>query len=149
MKQAVVTAFHNMAPGSYAEILQAAGDLGGIDCYGTHVLVGVYKRATRTASGLIVGEDAFDQRYQGCVGAVLKLGPQAFSDSDPKQVAYFGGKFPKPGDWVFHEVHRSALFSYKGAGAVRPKGRDKDGWDVRLVYSADIIGRVTDPNSLV
>lgn len=78
------------------EIREAAGDLSGVDLSGNQVLLGLYKRPEKTASGIILSDvTRKEDEYQGKVGLVLKLGPQAFDDGE-----YFKGWRVKEGDWV-------------------------------------------------
>lgn len=78
------------------EIRENAGDLSGVDLSGNQVLLGLYKRPEKTASGIILSDvTRKEDEYQGKVGLVLKLGPQAFDD-----VEYFKGWRVKEGDWV-------------------------------------------------
>lgn len=73
-----------------------------VEMLGARVLVAVYVRPNITAGGIhladsTVGED----RYQGKVGLVLKMGPIAFED-DPTH--RFGTKKPAVGDWIVFSV---------------------------------------------
>ena len=149
MKLASVGVLHDWTPGSAKEVFQAVGSLDDIDVFGTNVLIGVYQRSNVSRGGLILSSSATDDKWQGKCGLVLKIGPTAFNPDSKKLLADFGGRFPVVGEWVFHEVRDSVQLSYKGAGAVRPKGRDEDGWPVRLVYAADLLGRIKDPNSVI
>jgi Chaperonin 10 Kd subunit len=87
-----------------AEVIwKEVGPLDKIEVVGQYVLVCLYIRpATRTTGGVEIPETAVDEdRYQGRVGMVLKLGPQAFVDSDDPPVKFFGFK-PQPGQWVVY-----------------------------------------------
>ena len=90
------------------EILDKVGDLAGVEVFGSDVLVAIYKRPERTKSGIILADSTREEdRYQGKVFLILKMGPLAFVDEE-------GTKFRdlKPGDWVV--------------------GRTSDGWAVTL-----------------
>lgn len=94
------------------------------------VLVAVYKRPERLASGLYVTEAKRDEdRYQGKVGLILSMGPIAEKDED------WGGIRPKVGDWVAFPVARSwpTLFS--------------DG-TLRFVPYREIKAILTDPDAI-
>ena len=94
------------------EILQKVGDLSGVEVFGNDILVAIYKRPQKTKSGIILADTTRDEdRYQGKVFLVLKLGPTAYIDDE-------GSKFRdiKEGDWVV--------------------GRTSDGWAVTLNSTA-------------
>jgi hypothetical protein len=79
-----------------------------IDVFGSDCLVAIYRRPQRTKSGLWISDaTAEEDRYQGKVGLLLKLGPYAFTDED-------GSKFRdiEEFQWV----------------AIRPS----DGWPIAL-----------------
>ena len=78
------------------EILQKVGDLSGVEVFGSDILVAIYKRPQKTRSGIILADTTRDEdRFQGKVFLVLKLGPTAYLDDE-------GNKFRniKEGDWV-------------------------------------------------
>jgi co-chaperonin GroES (HSP10) len=67
---------------------------------GAQVLVGVYVRPSRTAGGIELPDSYRDEDiYQGKAGVILKMGPLPFNQNDDD---FFGGKFPKVGDWVVY-----------------------------------------------
>jgi len=84
-------------------IWREVGPLDKIEVVGQYVLVCLYIRpATRTLGGVEIPETATDEdRYQGRVGMVLKLGQGAFVDSAQPPVA-FNGFACRPGDWVVY-----------------------------------------------
>ena len=87
-----------------AEVIwREVGPLDRIEVVGQYLLVCLYVRpATRTIGGIEIPETATeDDRYQGRVGMVLKLGAQAFIDSAVPPVT-FGGFKCAPGDWVVY-----------------------------------------------
>lgn len=66
------------------------------------VLVAVYQRPERTKGGLyLAGVTTTEDRFQGKVGLVLKMGPLAFTEDDAH---HWNGVTPKPGDWVLFNV---------------------------------------------
>src|SRR5262245_48416119 len=86
-------------------LLEAAGDLNDYDIFHNLVLVATYVPPAKVFKGP-QGEDVVfhtsdraleEERFQGKVGLVLKVGPLAFKDDT---VAKFGGVTVKPGDWV-------------------------------------------------
>lgn len=142
---AIATTLHNWhhetAAEAAKEIMSQVGDLSNIEIFGSQVLIAPYIRPTRTKSGLHVPTAvAKDDTWQGKVGLVLKIGPTAF---DPDNLKQFGGRAPAVGEWVFHDVKACFQLHVKGDGAKRGAMRDEDGWPGRLVYAADIYGRLT------
>lgn len=72
-----------------------------IKVMGARVLVGTYVRPEKTAGGIILTDKSRDEdKYQGKVGLVLKMGPLAFTEDDTHK---FPDK-PKVGDWVLFRV---------------------------------------------
>jgi co-chaperonin GroES (HSP10) len=85
---------HNVDPRKV--IWDSAGDLKTIDLAANQVLIGLYKRPEKTASGLYLADQTRkEDEYQGKVGLVLKMGPLAFDDDE-----YFKGFRANVGDWV-------------------------------------------------
>lgn len=74
-------------------------------------------------------------------------------------LAVFGGRAPQVGDWIYHRAQDAFQCSLKGPGSKnakikRPDGDMEDarkwqGWPCRLVYGADIYGRVALPQVIV
>jgi len=63
---------------------------------GYHVLVLQYRRPERTAGSIILPEQAHkEDDYQGVVGYVLALGPDAYTGDK-----FATGPWVQPGDWV-------------------------------------------------
>ena len=80
------------------EILENVGDLSGIDVFNNQVLVGIYIRPAKTKGGIILTNNTVDEdRYQGKVGLVLKVGNVAFEDANGE---WFKDANLKVGDWV-------------------------------------------------
>ena len=82
-------------------IWREVGPLDKIHPVNQYVLIALYIRpSTRTLGGIEIPETAVDEdRYQGRVGLVLKVGPRAFVDDGP---AKFYGFSCIPGDWVVY-----------------------------------------------
>ena len=77
-------------------------DVAGFSVLGAGVLLGVYKRPEKTASGLYLSSKTQDEdKHQGKVGLVLKMGPIAFVTDDTHD---FGTVIPAVGDWVLFNV---------------------------------------------
>lgn len=96
-------------------INETVGDLSGIHLMADMVLLGTYIRPEKTAGGIIrpnsnVEEDVF----QGKVGLVLKLGPDAFEDTPDYTFNFGPGGKPKVGDWVVFKVGDAWSLGLKG-----------------------------------
>jgi len=78
------------------EILKRAGDLSSIEIFGSDVLLAVYERPKKTASGIILTDKYREEdRWQGKVHLILKIGPAAWLDEN-------GDRFRdiEAGQWV-------------------------------------------------
>lgn len=84
------------------EIIKAAGDISGIEVMYNQLLVGIYIRPEKTRGGIILADQSKDEdKFQGKVGLVLKVGPTAFvSDGELD----FAGQKAEVGDWVVYRV---------------------------------------------
>ena len=61
------------------------GDISKLEILHNQVLVAVYRRPEKTAGGLILPESNRDEdNYQGKVGLIVKVGPDAFKDDTGK-----------------------------------------------------------------
>ncbi len=77
-------------------LLQKVGDLSSVEVFGTDVLLGVYERPSKTASGIILADVSREEdRWQGKCHLVLKIGPLAFLDENGKKFRDI-----EIGDWV-------------------------------------------------
>lgn len=76
-----------------------------VEPLGAQILVAVYMRPEKTKGGIIVPDSTSgtrtEDRYQGKVGLVLKIGPLAFSEDDKH---HWGDRVPKAGDWILYRV---------------------------------------------
>lgn len=71
-----------------------------ISLTGAQVLVGIYMRPQKTAGGILLTDDyRAEDHYQGKAGLILKIGPAPIDKDDDD---FFGGKFPKVGDWIVY-----------------------------------------------
>jgi co-chaperonin GroES (HSP10) len=113
------------------EILNTVGDLKDVEIFNLQVLVGIYIRPNKTKSGIILTDKYVDEdKYQGKVGLVLKMGSSAFKDETGK---WFKDVDVKVGDWVVF--------------------RPSDGWSVsindqpcRILDDMNIRGRIQSPD---
>jgi co-chaperonin GroES (HSP10) len=77
-------------------ILDRAGDLSGVEIFGSDVLVALYIPPTTTKSGIILSDATRDEsRWQGKVGLILKLGPTAYVSEEGERFRDI-----KENDWV-------------------------------------------------
>jgi co-chaperonin GroES (HSP10) len=111
-----LTAMHTRDP--RIDIFKRVGDLKWFNLRVNQILCAVYVRPDETAGGIILPDKVVDEdRYQGKVGLVLKLGPMAFVSDDNTKFA--ADDKVKVGDWVVY--------------------RASDGWQLTLAsqYSRD------------
>lgn len=88
----------------------------GMTVMGADVLIVMYERVSgeaekKTAGGLLVPitarTTAHEDKFQGKVGLVMKMGPLAFEDDDNHR---WGGVRPQVGDWVLINVSETYSF---------------------------------------
>lgn len=144
MIAAIPTVLHDWRHASAAEakkeILEAVGDISKVEIFGAQVLIAPYIRPEKTRGGIITpGSAAREDEWQSKVGLVLKVGPTAFHADRLEQ---FNGRAPDVGDWIFHDVKACFQLHIRGTGG-------KDGAAARLVYAADIFGRLQDLTPVV
>ena len=115
-----------------AKLLKEVGDVSGVDIFHNQVLCGVYIAPERTAGGIIRPLTNIDEdKYQGKVGLILKLGPRAF-ESDAKW------QWPEDmglGDWVFYKVSDTV-------------GVTINGQLCRVIEDVDVKGRLAHPDGV-
>lgn len=123
---------------------EAAGDLSDYEVFHNLVLVATYIPPPKVMKGPN-GEDIVfhstdkhlaEERFQGKVGLVLKVGPVAFKDDS---VAKFGGTEIFPGNWVMYRPSDGTeLF-------IRDRSKMNEGLSCRLIEDVFVRGRVADP----
>jgi co-chaperonin GroES (HSP10) len=120
-------------------LLGALGDISGLEIFHNQVLVATYIGPEKTLGGIILPDKSLaENRFQGKVGLVVKLGPLAFRD-DEVNGAFFGDVRIEVGDWVFFRpADGMELFSVDKTGGV----------PCRVFRDIDIKGRVSDPGML-
>ena len=95
-----------------SKILEMVGDLADIDVLGSRVLVGTYVAPRKTKGGIILTDVTVDEdRWQGKVGLVLKMGPAAFKYDG--SFSYEGIK-PEVGQWVEYRPADTAEVGVRG-----------------------------------
>ena len=78
-------------------LIEQIGPLKDMELFNNQILVAIYIRPDKTAGGIIVTEKTRDEdKWQGKVGLVVKLGPSAFVGDDD----WFKNVSVKVGDWV-------------------------------------------------
>jgi len=118
-------------------LLDAAGDLTDYEVFHNQVLVATYVAPEKTAGGIIRPDRTLaEDRFQGKVGLVLKVGPLAFQDDAG---AKFGGVTLKMGDWVTYRPSDGIEMF------IRDRRKHGDGLPCRLIEDVLIKGRVSDP----
>ena len=111
-------------------LLDKLGDLSGLDVFNNQILVAIHVRPTKTKSGLYLTETHIDEdRYQGKVGLLVKMGPQAFV-SDGK---WFVDADFKVGQWLV--LRQSDAWSVTIQGTL-----------CKLLDDINVRGRVADPD---
>lgn len=82
-------------------VLESVGDLSGFTVLHTDVLVATYVAPRKTAGGILLPDKSVEEdRWQGKVGLVLKMGEGAFRYTG---AFTYEGSVPKVGDYVaFH-----------------------------------------------
>jgi hypothetical protein len=80
-----------------------------------------------------------EDRFQGKIGLVLKVGPIAFKGAKPDS---FGGISLQVGDWIMYRTSDAHEFFF-----VDQKSK-LDGCSCRLIEDTLIMGRVADPESI-
>lgn len=79
-------------------LLSEIGDTSNVEVFNNQVLVAIYKRPERTASGIFLTDANRDEdRYQSKVGLIIKMGDAAFADDGGQ---WFAGATFEAGDWV-------------------------------------------------
>lgn len=118
-------------------LIDAIGDVAGFEPFHNLVLVATYVAPEKTKGGIIrIDRTLAEDRFQGKVGLVLKVGPIAFQDDAASK---FGGISVKPGDWVTYRASDGYEMFF-----VDPNGRD--GTPCRLLEDIHIKARLLDPS---
>lgn len=114
------------------ELLEAVGDLSGIELFNNQILVAIYIRPKKTKSGLFLADQTTDEdRFQSKVGLLIKEGPDAFVDPEGKW--FDGTEGFELHDWLVY--------------------RPSDGWSIavngvpcRVLTDTQVKGRVDQPD---
>lgn len=126
-------------------LLDRVGDTLDYEVFHNLVLVVTYIKPSKMMKGAN-GEDVefhftdktlAEDRFQGKVGMVAKLGPMAFKDDSHTQ---FGGLIVEPGDWVMYRPSDGIELFIRDRS-----GTDSDGLPCRLIEDTAIKGRISSP----
>lgn len=92
-------------------ILEALGDISDFGVWKNQVLCAVYERPKKTRSGLYLADQTTEEdKFQGKVALVVKLGPDAFVDDDKWSFALKA----KVGAWVWFRTSDSLAITVNG-----------------------------------
>lgn len=122
-------------------LIRKVGDLADIDVYGSDVLLAVYQRPEKTASGIILTDKYRDEdKWQSKCHLVLKMGPLAFLDDD-------GNKFRdvNVGDWVVIRPSDGQLITLN---PMRRASTKDDATLCRIAQDLSIRMRVSHPDQV-
>jgi hypothetical protein len=149
------------------EILSAVGDISWLQLFGSQVLLGDYMRPVVTRGNIITPDSAQNEDvFQGTVGMILAIGPQAWRASSINQGASldeivdkgdeerFGGRLPEIGEWVYCRPQDTVMTAIKGPGSrmiadAKGNKRSFEGWPCKLVYARDIYAKVDLPHAIL
>lgn len=122
-----------------AALLDAVGDISGFEVFHAQVLVATYIQPERTKGGIILADRTLaEDRFQGKIGLVLKVGPRAFVDDGINQ---FGGVKVAIGDWVTYRASDGFELFFVDANG-------RDGTPCRLIEDVNIKGRIANPAAI-
>lgn len=120
-----MTMFHEVDPRD--ALLKDLGDISDFELFNNQVLIALYIRPQKTASGILLTDRTVEEDiYQSKVGLVVKLGPTAFQDPDGE---WFKDVNINVNDWII--------------------SRPSDGWTVtinkvpcRILHDVNVRGRI-------
>ena len=117
-------------------LIDSVGDLSGFEPFHSLVLVATYIQPEKTKGGIILADRSLaEDRFQGKVGLVIKIGPLAFKDD---QINKFGGVMIEELDWVMYRASDGMEMFF-----VDETGRN--GTPCRLVEDVNIKARISHP----
>lgn len=118
-------------------LLDSAGPLTEYEVFHNLVLVATYVPSEKIGSIIVPDRTMAENRFQGKIGLVLKIGPTAFQDD---AAVKFGGITIEPGDWVMYRPSDGTELFIKDR-----MGLANDGLPCRMFSDTLIMGRVSDP----
>lgn len=120
-------------------LLDAVGDISGIEMLHNLVLVATYIEPEKTAGGIYKPDNSLlEGRFQGKGALVLKKGPLAFVDDS---IAKFGGLEVNEGDWVMVRPSDGLEMFVGEAGS-------RHGIACRVFEDTQIKARLADPSCI-
>ena len=113
------------------DLLQKLGNIDDVEVFHNQVMVATYVRPEKTAGGVLLPEKHRDEdKFQGKVGLIVKMGPDACNDPSGK---WYNGITVKLHDWIIY--------------------RPSDGWPLtidkvtcRVLEDVVIKGRISRPD---
>jgi co-chaperonin GroES (HSP10) len=115
------------------DLLNQIGSLDDFEIFNNQILCAVYVRPEKTKSGIYLTDKVRDEdKFQGKVGLIMKMGPEAFKDNS--------------GEWfsnVGFSTHDWVVF------------RPSDGWNItvngvlcRIIDDINVRGRIQHPDQV-
>lgn len=115
------------------DITEALGEIPPEVVMFSRILVAVYRRPEKTAGGIILTDNGRNEDvYQGKVGLVVAMGPQAYQDDESTK---FYGQSVKIGDWVWFRPSDGMACEINGVTC-------------RVFQEPGIIGKIPHPDSV-
>ena len=109
---------HDVDPAEH--LRDQLGDISAIELTNNQFMVAVYIRPEMTKGGIALPKSVRDEdRFQGKVGLIVKMGPEAFRDPDGK---WFSGLRVDVGDWVVFRPSDGWGITIRGAGCKADRG---------------------------
>jgi len=119
-------------------VLRAVGDISHLEVAAQQVLVASYIRPEKIGSIYRPDSSLAEDRFQGKVGLVLKVGSLAFVDDGASK---FGNFRVDPGDWaIFRTSDGWENFHVAGDGI--------NGTPIRWLVDTSIVGKTTSPERI-
>lgn len=112
------------------KLVDALGDIDGVEVFHNQVVCAIYIAPEKTKGGIIRPISNVDEdRYQGKVGLIIKLGPQAFA----KDAKWTWPDDMAVGNWVWYRASDGFACRINGV-------------DCRILDDVDIKGRADQPD---
>jgi len=128
-----VASIHDLRERTQA-IINKVGDISGIEVMYNMVLMATYVSPNKSGGGIILTQNVVEEDvWQGKVGLVLKMGRDAFKDSEE---VYFNGQKVNIGEWGVFKIGDAWQLTVNG-------------WPCRLVRDSSIRMKISDPRLVV
>lgn len=126
------------------EIWKKVGKLDWLKVRSNQILVGVYERPKEAVYGTLklhlADKTTEEDRYQGKVGLVLKMGPLAFKDDPADNVKFLPEDICKVGDWIVFRASDGWQMTLTGDGS--------NAQLCRMFVESDIRAVITSPDQV-